>query len=493
VQTPDAAGSLRGGVAWAAGAKWFDVIASTVTFILLAALIGPEAWGLYGMVLVVTTLPETIIGGPLAEVLVQHRELRPGHVGAARVLHLGLGLLFLALAVIAGPWVAAGFGHREIGSLLPVFALTLLPLALGAPSTAMLQRRLRFRSIALVDAAGTAAGTAVGISVALSGGGVWSLVFMEAARRCVRAAAFLIAEGSAPSLKFSWLDFRELTHFNLMTLGAQLLMKIDSTVPRLAVGAVLGPAALGYFNFAYRLYEQASALVIAPFGAVALPMVARLRDDRERLHAAIRKIMRASTVLAYPAFIGAAAIAPVAIPLILGEDWAPAVAVLQLVLLLGVRSATNAYTGAILRGCGRPGLQTANMAAGLVVTCCLVPLAVGLGIEAVALAMLARAVFVWILGAILAERASGYRAINQIIVGWRSLLASVVMAGVVVVSITQLPGMPANWLLLLTIVGGMIVYAAVLAALDPAAARESMTALVRRVIRSPHRLDSRAR
>lgn len=493
MQTRDAIDSMPGSVAWAAAAKWFDVIASTATFILLAALIGPQAWGLYGMVLVVTTLPETIIGGPLAEVLVQQRELRPGHVAAARVLHVGLAVVFVTLAVIAGPWVAAGFGHAEVGILLPVFAATLLPLSLGAPSTALLQRNLRFKSIAAVDATGTAVAVTVGIAVALSGGGVWSLVWMETARRCVRSVAFLIAEGSAPSLKFSGQDLRDLTHFNLMTLGAQLLMKVDAVIPRLAIGAVLGPVALGYFNFAYRLYEQASALVIAPFGAVALPMVARLRDDRERLHIAIRKIMRASAVLAYPAFIGAAAVAPIAIPLILGESWRPAVTVVQLVLLLGVRSATNAYTGAILRGCGRPELQTANMAIGVVITCCLVPLAVGFGVEAVVLAMLARAMVVWVVGAVLAERASGYRAVSQIIVGWRSLAASLVMAGAVLLAITQLSGVPAGWLLLLAIGGGMIVYAAVLAALDPAAAREAISALIRRIVGAPQRSGSGAR
>ncbi|HEX5005913.1 MAG TPA: oligosaccharide flippase family protein [Hyphomonadaceae bacterium] len=493
MQTRDAIDSMPGSVAWAAATKWFDVIASTTTFILLAALIGPQAWGLYGMVLVVTALPETIIGGPLAEVLIQQRDLRQGHIAAARVLHLALAAIFAVLAMAAGPWIAAGFGHAEIGTLLPVFAATLLPLAAGAPSTALLQRKLRFRSIAVVDAAGTALATTVGISVALSGGGVWSLMWMEATRRVVRAIAFLVAEGSPISFRFTWRDLRDLTHFNLMTLGAQLLMKADATVPRLAVGAVLGPAALGYFNFAYRLYEQASALVIAPFGAVALPMIARLRDDRERLHQAIRKIMKASAVAAYPAFIGAAAVAPIAIPLILGDTWKPAVSVVQLVLLLGVRSATNAYTGAILRGCGRPELQTANMAIGLVVTCCLVPFVAGLGVEAVAIAMLARAMVVWIIGALLAESASGYRALSQIIVGWRSLVASLVMAGAVLTAINQLSGLPSGWLLPLAIGVGIVVYALVLAALDQTAAREAASTLLRRIVRTPQRSGSGAR
>jgi O-antigen/teichoic acid export membrane protein len=473
---------MSGGVAWAAAARWFDVAASMLSFLVLAWILGPEAWGLFGMALVVTVLPETILGGALSDSLIQRSELRSGHVGAARTLQLGLASIFFAGCLLLSPVFAQWFGRSEVALLVPALALTFIPLGFAAPSIALLQRHLRFREIALVDAAGAAAAAAVGISSALAGGGVWSLVAMEAARRSTRAVMFLVVEGSAPSLRFDWVDMRDLTHFNLMTLYTQLLMQIDLAVPRLVVGATMGPHSLGYFNFAWRLYQQGSSLVIAPFNAVVLPTIARLRDDRQHLHEAIRRIMRASTIAAYPVFLGGAAIAPVAVPVALGEHWRPAVTVIQLILLLGLRSATNAFSGSILRGCGKPGLQTANVAVGVVATCCLVPLAAQYGVEAVACAMLIKAALVWVSGAILVERVSGYSALNQVAIGWRNLLSASLMAVSVLIATPALAEFMGGWPLLMTLIaGGMLIYSALVAVLNPKAARDAALPLVRRL------------
>ncbi len=480
----DALVRMSRGVAWAAAARWFDVLASTLTFFVLASLLGPEAWGLYGMALVITVLPETILGGALSDILIQRKTLEAGHVGAARSIQLCLAVIFLLGCVILSPFFTQWFGHDEVALLAPALALTFVPLGFAAPSIALLQRKLRFREIALVDAAGALAAALTGVGVALAGGGAWSLVAMEGARRTVRSIMFLLLEGSPPSLLFNWANIRDLTHFNLMTLSTQLLMQIDLAIPRLIIGTMIGPSALGYFNFAWRLYQQGSALVIAPFNAVVLPTIARLRDDRERLHAAIRQTMEASTIAAYPVFLGAAAIAPVAVPLVLGEHWRPAVGVIQLMLLLGLRSATNAFSGSILRGCGKPGWQTANVAVGVLATCCLVPWAAPYGIEAVACAMLFKAVLIWVSGAILVERASGYGAMNQVMIGWRNLFAALVMATSVAFATQALAGMIDGWpLLVIAIASGASVYATLVYFLNPKIARDAMLALVRRIAR----------
>ncbi len=430
---------LRSAAAWAAAAKWFDVVASMTTFLLLARFLGPEAWGLYGMVLLVTIIPETMVGGALADSLIQTRDLRPGHVAAALVLHVVLALVLIAFIVCVAPVLAEAFGHVELRALIPALGSTLLAMALGAPSAALLQRDFRFRSIAAVDACGAVAAAAVGVATALAGQGVWAIVWMEAARRCTRAAGFIFTAGNGVRLRFSRADFTDLMRFNLNSLGAQLLLQLDLAIPRLAVGAVLGAQALGYLNFALRIFQQGSSLVIAPFNAIALPLISSVREDRDRLHRVITQSGRAAAIAGYPIFLGAAAVAPVAIPFLLGASWSPAVVPMQLVLLLGVRAAATSFTGGILRGCGHPGLYLAHVGIGVLVTCLLVPLAVQFGLIAVTAAMLIKGAITWIVGAQFVQRISGYPARNQISVGWRSLLASCAMV-IAVVGMTPVIG-----------------------------------------------------
>jgi len=474
-------------VAWAAGARWFDVFASTATFLLMARLLGPHTWGLYGMVLLVTVLPETIIGGPLADSLIQRKDLRPGHIAGARVLHVGLALALFAGAVGLTPLLAGAFGQAELVLLIPALSATFLAMAWAAPSVALLQRDMRFRSIAVIDATGTATAAIVGIGLALAGWGVWALVLMEVARRCVRAAGFVIAAGASRALNvsFSRRDLADLMHFNLTSLGAQLLVQADLAIPRLAVGAFMGTQALGYFNLAFRIFRQGCSLAIAPLNAIALPLISSVRDDRAQLHKAIRQAAGMATLVAFPAFMGAAAIAPVAIPFLLGEVWAPAVVPMQLMLILGIRAASMALTGGILRGCGHPGLQMVHVAVGLLATCLLVPLATQFGLAAVAAAMLIKGAITWVIGALLVQRVSGYSATNQIIVGWRSFLASSLMAGGVVLATPVLAAFLSGWsLLAVLIAGGVALHLITLTTLDPQLAgdvRRAVLAKIRRL------------
>lgn len=470
--------------AWAAVAKWLDMIGSTVTFLVMVRLLGPESFGLFGMALLVLLLPETVLGGALSDSLIQRRDLRPGHVTAAFLLQVGLGLV-LSLALLGlAPAFAGMFGHAELKLLIPVMAATLVLLGIGAAPAALMQRELKFGAIASVDAAGTVTAAAVGVTLGLSGLGVWSLVWMEFARRLVRAVGFVVAARWRPTTDVRWADLSDLTHFNLYTLANRLLQELEQVIPRTVVAMTMGAHALGYFNLAWRIFQQGSGVLIAPFNAVALPLASAIQHDRSQLHAALGGATRVAALIAYPAFIGAAAIAPAAIPLLAGKEWTPAVPAIQLMLLMGIRSATASFNGGVLRGSGRPELQLLIVGCGVALTSGLTTVAATWGLTAVVGAMLVRGLVTWGIGAYLVERTVGYPMRHQFLIGWQSLAAAGVMAAAVLSANQFLAPHMTDWVLLPTLVLiGVVVHGAALSVIAPALARRlvgMVAALVRR-------------
>jgi O-antigen/teichoic acid export membrane protein len=246
---------------------------------------------------------------------------------------------------------------------------------------------------------------------------------------------FIGAARWVPSWKFSRADVADLVRFNLLTLASRLLGQLDSAIPRFFVGTILGAQALGYLNMAFRLYQQISAVMLAPFTAVALPVAAAVQHDRERLHATFASGTRAATMLAFPVFIGAAAIAPVALPLLLGPQWTPVVVAAQLLLLTAIRSPANAFNGEVLRGTGRPGLQLSIALFGAVLGLILAPIVTPFGVAWASGAVLFRGMLQWGLAAVIVEKTLGYPASRQFLIGWESMVASAVM-GVSVLAIT---------------------------------------------------------
>lgn len=456
---------------WAAMAKWFDLVGGALTFLCMVRMLHPADFGVYGLSLLVILAPETIVAGALSESLIQRAELRPGHVAATALLQLTLAPVLALGLVVGAPWIASALGHHELRALVPLMAGTLVLLALAATPAALLQRELRFRAIAMVDAAGTLTAATVGLTLAFTGHGVWSLAWMEVARRAARAAGFLVATGWPVTAWPTRTEFADLTHFNLTSLAMRLMIQADSAVPRLFLG-VASASALGYFNLAQRIFQQFSSLFIAPFNGIALPVASRIQGQQEKLHAALDGASRVATLVAYPIFLGGAAIAPIAIPMLLGKTWAPATVAVQLMLLLGLRAATASFNGGVLRGVGKPGLQLIIVTIGVAINASIAPFAAAWGASAIAAVFVARGLVTWAMGALLLQRVVGYPATRQFSIGWESLASAVVMAAVVTAARIGLGEILSGPVLLAASIAlGAATYGVALHALAPATVR----------------------
>jgi O-antigen/teichoic acid export membrane protein len=225
---------------------------------------------------------------------------------------------------LGAPLLASAFAQVSIIQPVQALAVSLLCLALGAVPAALLQRDMRFGAVALVDGAGASVAAIVGVCLALMGYGIWALVIMEICRRAVRMVGFVAAAQWRPSFSFRAAEFSELMAFNISTLGVRLLSHGDLAIPRLVLG-LMDPRALGYFNVAQRLFKQVTALVMAPFTAIALPLASAVQGDQALLKEALEGAGRAAAVIVFPIVLGLVAIMPVLIPFVLGESWGSAV------------------------------------------------------------------------------------------------------------------------------------------------------------------------
>ena len=232
-----------------------------------------------------------------------------------------------------------------------------------------------------------------------------------------------------------------------------------------------GPAALGMFNIATRLSDQAKAAVVTPFAAVAMPVASQTQNDLPMLHRAIEGAMSLSAFIAYPAFIGAFVIAPIGIPVVFGDQWAPAVPTIQIFFLMGLRSPTSAFNAGVLNGVGRVDWTFKIALAGLVLAGVFVAATLHISLEAVALAMLAQLLITWAMGAYAVKQSIGFPMHRQLVVGSKSLIGSIIMALAVWGTMKSLPDtihLPVQLLILVFI--GMVSYVVAMAALAPALA-----------------------
>lgn len=457
------------GAAWGGAAKLVQAVAALLALALVARDVGPQAWGLYALAWVVAGLVEIVVFAVPTEAIAQRRVLRSGHLSAVFVASTAFALAAWAgVCAFADPLADLLGGGAALAALLP-WRLASVPLvAATAAPAALLMRRTRFGQVAAIDAAGGLAGSVAGIAGALAGLGLWSLVAMELVRVAVWSAATFVAARWRPGRPGRLADLADLAGFSSRAWLAWVMLHLDQQLPRLAIGAALGPQALGLYALAERLLLQLNQVLLGPAYQSVTVAAARLQQDAAAVRSLYAGALGAVSTVALPAYLGTAAIAPLALPLLLGEAWAPAAGCVAVTMLIGVRAVATALDAAVIRGLGRVGWHLGLVVAGTATTLVVVPMVVGFGPEAVAAALVARSLVLGPACGLMLRRLVGLGLRAQVACWAGPLAAAAAMAGALALALPAVrPVLGDGGALVAAIVGGALAYALALRVAAP--------------------------
>lgn len=320
---PSLAAQVRTAVLWRSGSQVFTQIVSWCSTLIVIRLLAPQDYGLFAMAQVMLTLLNTMNGWGLASALIREEEV------SEERLRQTLGMLILlngglALAqFLAAPLVALWFEQPLVADLLRVQSLLFLAIPFCALPHAILSRRMDFRRPAQVRLAAALAGAVTALTGALSGWGVWTLVAAPMVMLATEAVGMTWAARSPIRPSFRFTGAGHIAGFGGVMTMTQLFWFVQSQADVVIAGRVLDPHTLGVYTTGLFLAQLLAAKFVPPINEVAYAAYARQQGagqhdrDTSALLATIRLVM----LVALPAYAGIAVVAPVLVPVLLGEKW----------------------------------------------------------------------------------------------------------------------------------------------------------------------------
>ena len=326
-------------------------------FIVLSRLLPPSAFGVLALANVYLLVVLLFVEQGVSQAVIQRHALSPEHLDAAFSVSLALAaVLTLLTIVLAGP-LAQLFNEPTLEPVLRWLSLTVLLSGLRATQTAVLQRQLRFRNLAVRSTVAEGVGGVVGIAMAMAGMGIWSLVGQAVARGLAGVVVLWRVSDWRPRPRVALGPVREVTRFGLPVLGDRLVGLVQGKADDLVIGLVLGATALGYYSVGYRMLTYVTMLLAGTVQAVSLPVLARLQLDLGRFRYAFLTMLHYLALGAFPAFIGIAFVAPEIVPFLFGPRWTPSIPVMQILALAGAAKILPLATATALVAQGHPGVQ----------------------------------------------------------------------------------------------------------------------------------------
>jgi O-antigen/teichoic acid export membrane protein len=296
--------------------------------LIVTALLGPRAIGLYG---IVTTTAMTIVQlrrvGIDEAFVQQSQERQEEEFQRAFTLELVIGLVFSASIAALAPAVVAAYGD---GRLLPLtLAVAYLPtaFALQAPQWVFFRRMdfLRLRTLQFLIPSVT---FAVTVPLAAAWGSVWSLVIGPFAGNAVAVAAAVIVSPYRLRLRFDRDARRRYLRFSwpIFTNAAAMLLVLQGQV--LAFDLHGGLAAAGFITLAATLtrYADRADLIVT---TTIYPAICAVQDRLATLEELFVKSNRLTMMWSLPFCVLLVLFAPDLVHFVLGHRWEGAAALLQ--------------------------------------------------------------------------------------------------------------------------------------------------------------------
>jgi PST family polysaccharide transporter len=342
--------------------------------VVLSRLLSPRDYGLVAIVLVVVAFGETFRDLGLSSASVQAKILTKLQRDNLFWINGGIGGVLTLIVFFASGIIAAVTKSPEVVHVAQVLSLTFFFNGLTTQYRASLLRSLRFRALMIIDITSAVIALGIAIYAAAIGLGYWALVVQQMGLVTFGMIGAVLAARWLPGLPNREGDIRGFLRFGWNLVGSQLIAYLSSNIDSLTVALRFGTVPLGFYNRAFQLVMTPVNQIRGPMTTVALPVLARIQDARERFN---EYVVVGQLALSYPICLALGAVAVLSDPLImiaLGPQWGPSSPILRL-LATSAMFQTLAYVGYwvyVSRGLGKSLFRFSMVSAAVRIACILI-------------------------------------------------------------------------------------------------------------------------
>jgi O-antigen/teichoic acid export membrane protein len=291
------------------------------SMMVLARLLSPEDFGLVGMVTAITGVLGIMKDAGLSMVTVQRAHISDDQTSTLFWINLLVGVVLGIICLASAPILV--FFYREPRLLWVTIALASGFLFSGATAQhqALLQRRLCFGALAVIEIISLVLSTAVGIAMAWWGCRHWALVGMAVSLSAASTVGAWVGAGWIPGKPKRGVGIISMLHFGGTVTLNNFIIYVAYNAEKILLGRYWGAEALGIYGRAYQLATLPTDVVNSAIGGVAFPALSKLQSDPSSLRRYFLRGYALLLAMTVPMTVGFALFSEDLILTFLGPKW----------------------------------------------------------------------------------------------------------------------------------------------------------------------------
>lgn len=324
------------GISWTGALRGFNRGIVFVKLAILARLLTPEQFGVFGIATLVLAFLEIITETGINIFLIQEKADLKKYVNTAWIVSIARGFLITIFLFLLSPVISSFFNSPASYQLLLLISLVPLIRGFVNPAIVKYQKDLNFSkeflfrfSIYFIDAFAA-------IIIALKTHSPLALVL-----GMITAAIFEVIFSHLfikpmPKFKFEFEKVKRVVNRGKWLTAAGLFNYLFVNVDDAVVGRLMNTASLGLYQMVYKISSLPLTEVSDVVQRVTFPVYVKIADDRLRLKRAFIKSMSATAILILPLGIALLIFPSQIVQILLGERWLATVPVVRIMSFFGV-------------------------------------------------------------------------------------------------------------------------------------------------------------
>ena len=330
---------VRSGVSWNVSSSLIGELIRFVRSVVLARLLVPEDFGLFGMALTIVAALNALTTIGLNQTIVANkfdtRDELKAHLDTVWSAEL-IRSLVIALLVSASAFPMARFyGQAQLKVIIPILGLITLVQGFQNIGLVILRKEISFARIFWYELATNVAGIALTVALAVVMRNVWALVIGLLLTAALGTVLSYIFHPYRPRLAFEKIALRRALNLGKFALVIAVASYVTTMADNVMVGRLLGTGALGNYSLAYNIASAPISVLVFALGTVLFPAYAEITAQHpKRLEQAFTKVFSISSLIMLTITVPFFLLAGEIVQLLFGSRWTSAGTVLRVLALI---------------------------------------------------------------------------------------------------------------------------------------------------------------
>ncbi|RZL69820.1 MAG: colanic acid exporter [Pedobacter sp.] len=326
------------------GGKWVttSTVISTVfqfgQIALLARLLPPTAFGLVSISSLIINFFSMFSNLGFNNSIIYKQEEDKNVLSSLYFLNLFLGFIIFGIVYLTSPLAINFFNEPKLNGIVKAASLFFLIVYFGQIYSILMQKELRFKTLAVIDIISVVIGTIITVVLAYRGFGAYSLIYGQIIIQGMKTSMYILYGRDLFKVKmhFRFAEVKDHLRFGVYNLGDGIVGFIQSNSDNLLIGSMLGVKLLGYYSLASQLAVFPITRLNPIILQVAYPIVAKMKDNDSEIKRAYIKILDFISYCNIPLLAGLFITADIIVPLIYGAGWEPTIGLVRIMTIASI-------------------------------------------------------------------------------------------------------------------------------------------------------------